>query len=417
METQKEHRLLILGSLEDLVKLTQLAVKRGVYTVVADGNDGEAKKYASKAYTLDLNDDCLLDQVIREEQIDHILTSFSEVLFEIMVRASERNHLPCFCTTEKMRCLRDKLLMKEMFNSLGIPTAPAQGLDKDKLTEKDIHIPYPCVIKPTDGWGSHGITIVHNIQEVMEQLENSMKHSFGGNTAMLESINEGYELNVISWIQNGTAHLLEFGDRETSGATETTLPHQSREVFPSVFYRKLEAQVKDYLLRVADYCGIREGPLCMQFFYHDGRITVGEVCGRFFGYSQGIIPVINGIDPNELLLNMIYDPKSNDKILKNTDRAFDHCSVAFYLLPKPGIVRDYGNVMAFCDEHADEYKVYIKPGRSTANDTWILRIYAHFDNREEADAYTKNIYENLFVPDLNGDNLAVSNTLVSYRTV
>lgn len=409
-----KHRLLVLGSLDDLVKLTKLSVSRGIYTVVVDGNDGEAKKYASKSYKVDLNDTRLLDQIIREEKIDHVLTSFSDILFELMVKTSERNMLPCFCPPEKMRFLRDKMMMKRMFQELDIPSAPAQKVTSENL-KQDICIPYPCALKPLDGWGSRGLSIVHNDDELRLRLKDSTGFSTSGYEAILESINMGYELNVMSWIKDGNVFLIEFGDRETSGMSADTLPHQSREIFPSIFYKELELMVKEYLIRVADYCGIKEGPLSMQFFYENGQTTVGEVCGRFFGYGQGIVPIINDIDPNELLLNMIYSPEDNNRILEKTERAFDHCSVALYLLPKPGgIVRDLGNVMSFRNEHTDFFKVFAEPGVSTSFIPWIAWIYAHFGTREEADAYTKNIYENLYVPDLYGNNLVMTNSLVSY---
>lgn len=409
-----EKRLLILGSLEDLLKMTKLAVDRGVYTVVADGNDGIAKQYATKAYTIDLHDTKQLDWIIQKEKIDHVLTSFSDILFEIMVRTCERNHLPCFCPYDSMRFLRDKFLMKKMFSDLGIASAPAQKLSKEGFTEEDIIVPFPCVVKPLDGWGSKGLKIVHSYQELKRHVVESMRLSTSGHDAMLESINMGYELNVMSWIKDGQVFFVEFGDRETSEMTADSLPHQSREVFPTIFYRELEDTVKDYLLRIADYCGIREGPLSMQFFYEDEKISVGEVCGRFFGYGQGIVPIISGLDPNELLLNMIYSPEKNLEELKKTERAFDHCSVAYYILPKPGIIRDVGNVKDFKNSHTVFFRSFVKPGISTKTIPWIVWIYAHFDTREEADAYTKDLYENLFVPDLDGNNLVSINRLVSY---
>ena len=67
-----EKRLLILGSSEDFVELTKVSVRKGVYTVVADGFYGEAKQYADKAYTVNISDTELLDQICRTENIDHI---------------------------------------------------------------------------------------------------------------------------------------------------------------------------------------------------------------------------------------------------------------------------------------------------------------------------------------------------------
>ena len=104
----------------------------------------------------------------------------------------------------------------------------------------------------------------------------------------------------------------------------------------------------------------------------------------------------------------------NYEIIKKEKHAFDHCSFALYLLPEKGIVRDLGNVMDFKNEHCDEFRVYVKPGVSTTMEPWVLRVYAHFDTREEADAYTENIYNNLYIPGLDGKNLAMSNKLVVY---
>lgn len=409
-----EKRLLILGSSEDFVELTKVSVRKGVYTVVADGFYGEAKQYADKAYTVNISDTELLDQICRTENIDHIVTSFSDNLFEIMVYVSARNNLPSYCPVTKVRYLRDKVLMKQMFAELGINSAKGQLIDKSELKECDVTIPYPCVVKPLDGWGSKGMRIVHNFEELKSHLLKSMSFSTSGNHAMLEEINMGYEINVMSWIKDGKAYLIEFGDRETTGMTKDKLPHQSREIFPSVFYAELEDRVKNILEKVADFCEIKEGPLSMQFFYENGEISVGEVAGRFFGLGQGIVPVINGINLNELLINMLYFPEENYEILEKEKYANDHCSFALYLLPEKGVVRDLGNVMDFKNDHCDEYKVYVKPGVSTTMEPWIVRVYAHFDTREEADAYTENIYNNLYVPGLDGENLVMSNKLVVY---
>ena len=415
----RDKRLLILGSLEDLVKLTKLAVSKGIYTVVMDGYEGEAKKYATKAYTVHLSDEDLVDQVIKEEKIDYVISSFSDLLFETAIKTANRNGLPCFCDPDKMRCLRDKILMKKMLEETGIASSKSQTLSLEEgaeLSEEDIHIKFPCVAKPQDGWGSKGLGIVHNMDELKSHINANKSFATDGYSMMLEEINFGYELNVMTWIKEGQAYLVEFGDRETSEMTRDSLPHQSREIFPSFYYKELEETIKDYALRIADYCGIKEGPLSLQLFYEDGKLTVGEAAGRFFGYGQGIVPIINGIDPNELLINMAFDPEANHTILERTktEYAFDHCSIALYLLPKRGVVRDIGNLLDFKNEHTDEFKVYVEPGVSTTHTPWIVRIYAHFETREQADEYTDNIYKNLYVPGLNGENLVRNNFLVSY---
>ena len=45
----ENHRLVILGSMDEFVNLVELAKKRGIYTIVCDGyEDGPAKAHADK---------------------------------------------------------------------------------------------------------------------------------------------------------------------------------------------------------------------------------------------------------------------------------------------------------------------------------------------------------------------------------
>lgn len=410
-----DKRLLILGSGEDFVELTKLAVKKGIYTVVADGLFGPAKQYASKAYTVDLNDAVAIDQICRLEKIDHVLSSFSDYLFEMMVNISARNNLPCFCSADKVRYLRDKMLMKDMLSSLNIESAQGHLLNAETLVDINEKLSYPCVIKPLDGWGSKGMKIVYDSSELLKHVSQSSKFSTSGSLAMVESINPGHEYNVMSWIKNGKAHLLEFADRETSGGTRQSLPYLTREAAPSYHYAELKDTVLDYLEKIAEFIGIKEGPLSMQFFYHNKKITIGEVAGRFFGLGQGIVPVINGINLNELLINMLYFESDNQEILKKTNNNLNHCSVALYLKAKKGVVRDVGNAENFITDNVDGFTLYATPGQSTSFIPWIVRIYAHFETREAADQYCQNIYENLFVPGLEGENLVAENELTIYE--
>lgn len=88
-------RLLILGSVEDFTVLTKEAVKRGIYTVVVDSSpNGEAKQYANKSYDVSIDDEDGINSIIKYEKIDHILTSYSDNLFEYMVKYSDKNNLP-----------------------------------------------------------------------------------------------------------------------------------------------------------------------------------------------------------------------------------------------------------------------------------------------------------------------------------
>ncbi len=52
-----QHKLVILGSMDEFIALVKQAKARGIYTIVCDGYpDGPAKAFANKSYDIDIRD-------------------------------------------------------------------------------------------------------------------------------------------------------------------------------------------------------------------------------------------------------------------------------------------------------------------------------------------------------------------------
>ena len=98
-----KHKVLILGTLGEFTELVQKAKKRGYEVVVCDGYpDGIARKYADKDYTIPVTDIDSIAQMCREEKIDGIITSFSDLLLECMVKIAAKAGLPCYLKPEQL---------------------------------------------------------------------------------------------------------------------------------------------------------------------------------------------------------------------------------------------------------------------------------------------------------------------------
>ncbi len=409
-------RVLILGSVEDFSSLTIKLNDLGAYTIVVDAaENGDAKKYADKAYNVDLNDEEKINSICKIEQVDQIITSFSDNLFELMVKYSHQNGLPTYCSYEKVGYLRDKIKMKKMFSELHIPYSLAQRITRNDLIESGISIQYPFVLKPLDGWGSRGMYIINNYRELLAHFEESASYSVGEPSAIIEEINDGHEINVQSWVRNGEIHFINFGDRETSGKTRNKLQYLSRQKYPSVYYREIAAIVKRYLLDIANYVGILEGPLSIQLFYKNGVISVGEVAGRFFGMEQKLSVISNDIDRNELLANLVFNPDMNDAILRRFNEYNGRYAFGLFIKGKPGIVRDCGNYLDFITEECvKDVTLYARERTSTTTMPWLIKILGCCDSQEDADKYTEKVYQNLFIPGINGENLVTDNSIINY---
>ena len=126
--TKEGKTLLILGSLSEFVRLTHMAKDRGWRTIVCDGYpDGQAKAFADRSYDIDVRDIPALATMAKEEKVDAIITSFSDLLFETMVKTAGAAGLPCYMTEEQLPYYRDKNRMKELLLQLGIST-PAYAM-------------------------------------------------------------------------------------------------------------------------------------------------------------------------------------------------------------------------------------------------------------------------------------------------
>ena len=91
-----KHRLLILGTLGEFEQLVQKAREKGYYTIVCDGYpDGPARKFADEAFQIPVTDTERIACLCREKEIDGILTSFSDLLLECMVKIADRAGIPC----------------------------------------------------------------------------------------------------------------------------------------------------------------------------------------------------------------------------------------------------------------------------------------------------------------------------------
>ena len=99
-----QHRLVVLGSMDEFVELVKLARRQGIYTIVCDGYEtGPAKAFADKAYTIDVRDIDGVADMCRAEQADGIIASFSDLLAECLVNIAAKAGRKCYCTPEKIR--------------------------------------------------------------------------------------------------------------------------------------------------------------------------------------------------------------------------------------------------------------------------------------------------------------------------
>ena len=317
-----KHRLLILGTLGEFVQLVQKSREKGYYTIVCDGYpDGPARKFADEAYQIPVTDTERIAELCREKEIDGIITSFSDLLLECMVKIADRAGLPCYLKPEQLPWYRDKSETRALLRKLELPTPgfrkiPTAVLEdpdrKSRLKERLKGLRYPVVSKPLDKYGSRGIYISENLDELIEASQKTAEFS-DMPEILVEEYNDGYEFNMMTWVLDGQVHVISIADREKTSVAKGEIPISTRNVYPSRLMAKVERPATELLQAYIEKTGQKDGALSMQFFWKPGEgIQVCEIAARFFGYEHELTDIVYGFNMEELLLASLYDRTSKN---------------------------------------------------------------------------------------------------------
>ena len=209
-----QHKLLILGSTSEFSPLVNRARERGIATVACDGYpDGPAKALADERFDVSVYDHDAIAEVCHRTGADGIITAFSDNLAEQASIIAERAGLPFYLPSARLAILRDKARMKAMFDELGVPY-PRTAVVRRQSVRGDLSaLSFPVVTKPLNGWGSRGVYLLDTPDQVVERFDEVAGYS-SADSIIVEEYNDGYELNMMSWVVDGEPIVLEIADRE-----------------------------------------------------------------------------------------------------------------------------------------------------------------------------------------------------------
>lgn len=423
-----KHKVLILGTLGEFTELVRKAKARGYETIVCDGYpNGVAREYADKDYTIPVTDIDAIAQMCREEGVDGIITSFSDLLLECMTKIADKAGLPCYLKPEQLPWYRDKSACREVLEKLGLPTPGFRKISVDLLkkgTEDEIRksvsdLQYPLISKPLDKYGSRGIFIIHDQNEIRKKALQTVEYT-NSQEILIEEYNDGYEFNMMTWVTDGRVNIISIADREKTEAEEGMLPISTRNVYPSRFLSDVERDAADVLQRYIQYTGQTEGALSMQFFWKPGKgIQVCEIAGRFFGYEHELTDMVYGFQIEELLLDYLYEKEKIQEMFAQHD---------IHIPQKYGAVLYFqGRQLQIADQKTAcrlaEEKCVVKPWIFYKEGEYVIEYgpnpylalyYVKTENREEMDELTQEFYREMHILDPSGKEVAYQNQIPDY---
>lgn len=424
-----KHRLLILGTLGEFVQLVQKSREKGYYTIVCDGYpDGPARKFADEAYQIPVTDTERIAELCREKEIDGIITSFSDLLLECMVKIADRAGLPCYLKPEQLPWYRDKSETRALLRKLELPTPgfrkiPTAVLEdpdrKSRLKERLKGLRYPVVSKPLDKYGSRGIYISENLDELIEASQKTAEFS-DMPEILVEEYNDGYEFNMMTWVLDGQVHVISIADREKTSVAKGEIPISTRNVYPSRLMAKVERPATELLQAYIEKTGQKDGALSMQFFWKPGEgIQVCEIAARFFGYEHELTDIVYGFNMEELLLASLYDRTKLQKMLTDHDIHKPHCCGAvIYFQGRLLTIRDQSKAVRLGQKKEVEKPwIFYREGETVIEhgpNPYLALYYVKTENREEMDELTQEFYREMHILDPSGKEVAYQNQIPDY---
>ena len=412
MTNNAQHRLVILGSLGEFVSLVEHAKARGIYTIVCDGYaDGPAKKVADKSYNIDVRDPEAIAKMCKEEGVDGIIGSFSDLLFEQITKIADLAGLRWYAKPDKLDFYREKDKAKALMTELGIRVPKNTQLAPDFDDRALEGFQFPLVIKPVNGYGSKGIYVVHSIAEIRERFDEVSGRSSGvRENIQVEEYSQGREYNMMTWVVDGKVCPISIADREKNPQIGSALPTLNRLVYPAKATAQIKEEATQVLQKFADAVGQREGALSMQFFYNEHGVEVCEIAGRLFGYEHELVTHCCGLDIEKLLLDYVYDPDAVRETMHKHSVLFDKCCAGLYFVGiQDKIIADQTSARELArNDHVIESVLFYNEGETIDNygpKPYLVRYYLTAESQQEIDAVTQDFFEDLHIKATDGSDV------------
>lgn len=417
MSNLKGKRLLILGGSRISCEIVKKAQEMGIYTMVTDWYELEkspAKQIADKYFMTSTADIPAMVKLIKDEQVDGVITGFTDSVLPYYAQMCEEAGLPSYGTREQFEILTNKKKYKKLCREFGVPVVDEYKIAEEDLETKKLHnIKYPVLVKPADGSGARGVFICKNKDELLEGYKKALEFS-KSKEILVERYIDGKEVTVFYILHDGNIYLSGMGNRHVKHNQDGVIPLPVAYTFPSVHLKEYQKFVDPKVKQMFNSLGMKNGMVFMQCLVEDGECIVYDIGYRLTGSLEyKLMDEICGYNPLEMLIRFALTgqmtEKSIEKIATTNWRKYA-CNVSFLI--KPGVigqiegVGDIINIPGVIDAvyaHLKGEKLP-KSARGTLRQI-VLRVFATASTEEELEKKLNEIYNCLSVISAQGENM------------
>ena len=190
---------------------------------------------------------------------------------------------------------RRRPLRVPWFKASGVPSPWFFDVDSlEQLKALAGKVTFPCIIKPTDNAGSHGVAKVNSFEELIASYEYSHSCSRHGKV-IVEEFLDGPEVSVEVMMVNGKVNILQITDKITTEAPHfVEMGHSQPSLLPDATQETIRQVATAACLAV----GIDKGPAHVEMRVTKRGPVMIELGARMGGdnITTHLVPLSTGID-------------------------------------------------------------------------------------------------------------------------
>lgn len=272
-------KILFLGESNGTYEFLKYAKEEGMYTIVTDyfpPQHSKAKLLADEYWMISTGELDILEQKCREENIEAVVSGFSDFNIEMAIKLCKRLGLSSYCTEEVWNASKDKVFFKRLCKEVGIPI-PVDYKVSNRLTKEELdNIIFPVMVKPANLCANAGVSYCYNKEELVKAYH-YVESLSDRSEIIVERMLRGVEFCSYYVLAEGEASFLtldiripQSGEPKYCYSMNTTMNH-----FTKRYLEEMDEAVVKLLKRI----GCREGIACVQCIWdYDGLFYAFEMC-------------------------------------------------------------------------------------------------------------------------------------------
>lgn len=288
---------IVLGGTNPHKALIENLRTRGYYTLLIDYNENPpAKEIADNHIKFSTLDQEGVLSIAKSVNAELVISTCVDQANVTACYVSEKLGLPHPYKYETARQIANKIEMKSMLISAGIPTAKFVKYSRSVKLDETSFLEFPLVVKPADTGGAKGVRKVANNEELNVAINKAFAVS-KQDSVIVEEFTKGDNVDAVCFISGGKAEVIllrqRFGIQDEGGA----VLQYSHSLIPATISSNAKLNIKKVAQSIADTFNLQNTPMQLQLIVDGDNVSVIEFAPRIGGgLSFKSVKLIYGFD-------------------------------------------------------------------------------------------------------------------------